>query len=167
MDIFKLRVFQQQVYLQCQFIMQSAQLLSDTDQTWFALQSLLNAAGNVSKALWGQGGKFSDQRRPLRESIGVDDSSPLKIVGMRNDWEHFDERIDEWWEVSENHNYIDRNIGIGDVGAKPIDTFRNWNPGRQELVFWGKAVNIRAIIEEVERIMPKLKIETSKPHWEE
>ena len=58
---------------------------------------MLNAGANISKAFWGSGGKLAVERKPLRDSIGIDDKSPLRAVTMRNNFEHFDERIDRWW----------------------------------------------------------------------
>ncbi len=52
---------------------------------------MLNARANISKALWGSGGRLASERAELRASIDVSDDSPLRYVGMRNKFEHFDE----------------------------------------------------------------------------
>jgi hypothetical protein len=112
-----LHAFQKQVELQCRFLLIAAKDVNDklpsrnTEAVFYALQNLLNAGANISKALWGQGGKLSDQRKILRESVGIDDASPLRQVTMRNNFEHFDERLDRWWAESKNHNQADLNIG--------------------------------------------------------
>jgi hypothetical protein len=103
MDTFHLRVFQIQVLDQCQFLLLSANEVnqgltqSDTNRVFYGIQNLLNAGANISKILWGQGGKRSEQRKRLRDSIGISDESPLREVTMRNHFEHMDERIDRWW----------------------------------------------------------------------
>jgi hypothetical protein len=71
-------------------------------------------AGNVFKALWGDGRsrrKVAPRRQPLRDSLNTDDSSPLYDVALRNHFEHYDERLDVWWEESPTHNRLDRTIG--------------------------------------------------------
>src|SRR5271154_1382263 len=105
MELMLLRVFQKQVLLQCQFLMQaSADINTAINATikergnnhavFYALQNFLNAAADISKALWGQRGKLASERKDLRDSIGIADDSPLTEVNMRNNFEHFDERLD-------------------------------------------------------------------------
>ena len=102
MDLMLLRTFQRQIQLQCQAIMLAAHDLNgamttgDTIHAWIAIQNLLTAAANISKALWGKGGRLKEERASLRESIQVDNASPLRLVVMRNHFEHYDEKLDEW-----------------------------------------------------------------------
>lgn len=103
----------------------------DVEAVFYGLHNLLAAAGNMSKALSGQTGEavVADARQPLRDSIGIDDESPLRDVRMRNNFEHFDERLDQWWVKSPNHNYIDMNIGPASIfGADRLAIFRSFNP---------------------------------------
>ena len=140
----------------------------DITRAWIAIQSLLTAAANISKALWGQGEKFAAQREDLRTSLQIDDTSPLKPVVMRNHFEHFDEKLDDWWRDSERHNYVDMNIGPeGQVeGADEIDVFRQFDPASGEVMFWSKRFNLREVIAEIQRILPIVTGEAHKPHWE-
>jgi hypothetical protein len=132
---------------------------------FYALQNILNASANISKALWGQRGKFASERKHLRESIGVNDESPLRNVTMRNNFEHFDERLDRWWKESKQHNMADFNLGaIG--GIAEIDSFRCFDPRTSDVSFWGQNFNVQNLIDEVCRILPKLEAEANKPHWE-
>ena len=67
MDLLLLRVFQRQVELQCKAIvfsghdLQLAMSVNDKSRTWVAVQNLLSAAANASKALWGQGSRFASK----------------------------------------------------------------------------------------------------------
>lgn len=139
----------------------------DIDGTFYGVQNLLNAGANISKALWGQGGKLSSDRQELRDSIGVDDDSPLREVTMRNHYEHFDERLDQWWQKSANHNHVDRNFYPHSAIANfdDLDNFRNLDPATNILTFWGQDFNLESLVTEVRRILPKLKAEAGKPHW--
>jgi hypothetical protein len=116
MELMLLRVYQGQVRRQCQAVLvashdfNSAMTTDDIARAWIAIQNILTAAANISKALWGQGGKFAKEREPLRSSLQVDDTSPLRNVVMRNHFEHHDERLDRWWDTSESHNYLDMSI---------------------------------------------------------
>jgi hypothetical protein len=174
MELMLLRLFQKQVLFQCKSILISANGIDesikqqDVTITFYHLQNLLNATANVSKALWGQGGKFSSKRKALRVSIGVKDTSPLKITTMRNNFEHFDERLDKWWQKSKQHNNLDFSImpKSGVKGLNPIDWFRVFDPTSKNLYFWSQEFNIGELVSEVREILPKLQQEAEKPHWE-
>jgi hypothetical protein len=124
-------------------------------------------SGNLSKALWGQQGKFAVQRADLRDSLGVTDQSPLKNVGMRNNFEHFDERIDTWWKDCPAHNHLDRLIGQPSAieGLSEKEMFRIYDPTAKQIVFWGQTFNLQEIATEVDRIFPVARAEAAKPHW--
>lgn len=175
MDTFHLRIFQRQVLDQCQFLLFSAQdlhsgvLSQNSTRAIYAIQNLLNAAANISKMLWGQKGKHSEARKPLRDSIGISDDSPLRKVTMRNHFEHMDERIDRWWAESEDHNHIDMIVGpraAFDFDTAQIDMFRIFDPSTADVVFWGEEHNLEDLIQEVQQIMPKLQEEAGKPHFD-
>ena len=175
MDVALLRVFQRQVYLQLQALLvavhdfNSAMTTNDMNHAWIAIQNILTAAANVSKALWGSKGKRTDKRASLRESLQVDDSSPLRDVVMRNHFEHYDERLDTWWRESEAHNHFDISVMPPSAmeGLADIDMFRVFDPTTGDVVFWGERFNIKAIATEAGRLLPIANAEASKPHWEE
>jgi hypothetical protein len=173
MDIMLLRVFQQQVLHQCDFMLLAANEVNSGLQqqnltmVFFGTQNLLNAVANISKALWGQRGKFSEARKDLRDSIGIGDDSPLHQVTMRNHFEHFDERLDKWWSDSKAHNFMDFNLAPRSsvAGIEEIDWFRIFDPKTTDMTFWSEDFNLQQLINEVQRILPKLKEEANKPHW--
>lgn len=124
---------------------------------WQHAQAFLAAAANLSKALWGQEGKSARERAPLRKALAIANSSPLKPTSMRNNFDHFDERLVDWWNTSENHNYVD--LSFGDVskaikGIPASEMFRSYNPATGDLEFWGKRYNLPLIVAEIERIAP-------------
>jgi hypothetical protein len=122
MDIMLLRLFQSQVEFQCRVAISAAVDLNaglaklDHTKVFGAIQNLLNAAANISKACWGTKGKLSVEREPLRDSIGVTDASPLQEVNMRNNFEHFDERLDRWWRIHTSQH----------SGFRPRQSIRRW-----------------------------------------
>jgi hypothetical protein len=171
MDAQLLSSFQLQVYLQCKFVVLAADDLNRAlkspmvEYAWYTIQNLLNASANMSKALWGGGGRLAKERKALRESIGISDDSPLKEVGMRNNFEHLDERLDRWWRESKGHNYLDLDIGPKPKTNfwAPIDTFRFFDPTTNELVFWGQEFNIQQIVDECRTLLPKLEELVGRP----
>ena len=173
MEHMLLRMFQRQVLLQCDFVLMAAiefdvaNRATETQRVFYVVQNILNAAANISKALWGSGGKLGEQRKPLRDSIGVSDDSPLHAVAMRNNYEHFDERLDDWWEKSQEHHFADLNIGPAeDITAfGPLNTFRSIDSDTADLIFWGDRFNVLDLVREVRRIRPKVAAEAEKHHW--
>ena len=161
MDPYLVEVFAGQVRLQCRFIVMAAEALShavqskDTTQTFHAVQGLLSSAANVQKALWGQGGTREAAREALRQYLGVEESSPFRDMGMRDNFDHFDERLERWWRLSTNHNYVDLNLGKLSAlpGTEEIDVFRNLDPATMDLVFWGDTFNIAAIVVAARQIL--------------
>jgi hypothetical protein len=161
MDAFLLHVFRIQVASQCNFLLFAAEEANkalqqhDVKRVFYAMQNLLNAAANISKILWGSGGKYADARKPLRDIIGINDGSPLREVTMRNNFEHIDERIDRWWKESKGHNLTDMNIGPVST-PNEIDNFRNFNPTTKNMTFWGQEFNLQKLVDEAGTILSKL-----------
>lgn len=174
MDPMLLRTFQNQVLLECKFALLAADDLSeavnqhDTTRIFYAIQNFLNAVGNISKALWGQTGSRDKERRALRDSIGISDDSVLQHVNMRDNYEHFDERIDRWWQQSSRHNYADLNIGTPSMisSLEETDMFRTFDPQTGDVIFWGQSFNVPVLIDEITRILPTVAAEAGKPYSE-
>jgi hypothetical protein len=174
LDTFLLRTFQRQIANQCYAALMAAQIAQDAmnrndqDAFWASIQNCLTAVANISKAFWGQAGKFAKERKPLRDSLGVGNKSPLQQTSMRNNFEHFDERLDEWYTTSAQRNHIDYMIGPPNMikGAADIDMFRVFDTTTGDVVFWGKRYPLNMIVQEIQRLHPLAVAEASKPHWD-
>lgn len=172
MDRVLLRAFLLQLETQCQFILLAANdlnrglIVSDSTSVFFALQNLLVAAANIAKVLWGSGGKARRiDRQELRDLIEVKDDSPLKNVQIRNDYEHLDERIEEWWSQPQRSSFIDLNVlpRSAIAGATEKGWFRNYDAATGTLTFWGQDFEIQALVAEINRILPKIREQIDPP----
>jgi hypothetical protein len=79
-------------------------------------------------------------------------------VNVRNDFEHFDERID-WWVInSKRHNYADKNImPVGAMrGIDPKDNFRQYDPETKILYFAGREYHIVRLYEYIQKVKSAL-----------
>jgi hypothetical protein len=174
LDTFVLRILQGEVQFQCRAVLdaggrlQQAVPTRDVEMVFVALQGVLVASANLSKLLWGSGGRRDAERIRLRESLAVADDSPLRDPQLRNDFEHFDERVELWFETSTNRNYIGRYVGPygGIVGPATGDRFQHFDPVTGEATFWDHSVNVAVIFKEVLRILPLAQAESHKPHWD-
>lgn len=97
------------------------------------VHSFLTHAANVSKILFDppppkKGHPFSKQARidrakKLRVELGIDDSSPLSIQDFRHDLEHFDERLETWFEQT----IAGRLFDLFDFNQEPFG-ISTWGP---------------------------------------
>jgi len=174
MDMIVLRQFQQQAEIQCRYAMWAADSLDealrrgDVDAVFYSAQNLVGALGNAAKVFWGAGGNKSDLRKPVRQSVGVRDESPLRDLTMRNHYEHLDERIDRWATHADHLNIADMNIGPKGMidGLENIEMFRQFDPQEGVLYFWGDELDLRVIMSDVAAFYPRLQREAARPHWE-
>lgn len=175
-----LKRLQAEVARQCQFAIWAFQDLEQAiqpenlsrERIWFSVQALLVAAANVSKTLYSppkqskkgfaeisdnapKGKELAEIKKALRENLGVAENSILiskEVTGIRNVFEHFDERLYTWATLSKRHNMVDSCIGdMSSIeGIDPNDYLRNLNPNTWELTFQGKAYNLKTIIEAIQ-----------------
>lgn len=95
--------------------------------------------------------------------------SPLRDPDLRNDFEHFDERVELWFATSEHRNFLGRMIGIAalSVGMATSDRFQQFDPLTAVATFWDHSVELNRVMEEVNRILPLAQAEARKPRWDE
>jgi hypothetical protein len=126
------------------------------DRLWFAIHGVVVTAANIAKALWGEHGTRAKERQPLRNSIRVDDDSPLKQILVRSHFhfEHYDQRLDEWWLKSADHDIVFRNVGpLSSLpGFDSTDYFEQFDPSTGRILFAGESFDYPAICREVQRI---------------
>ena len=128
----------------------------DATRIWYSVQSLLVAAGNVSKLLW-PGERSVGRGKQLRDAIGVTETSSLKTRTFRNIFEHYDEKLEDWMTSSKRHNIVDSSvIGPGAIqGVDPGDFLRNIDPNDWTLTFRGSRLEIRPLIEALREVRDK------------
>jgi hypothetical protein len=132
---------------------------------WWPIQSFLTATANISKVLWGGDPAVASARTPLRLALRVSDASPLHTRTMRNNFDHFDARVDTWWGKSSSHNFVDMNFGDMATmiqGVPQDEMFRNMDLQTGDVVFWGQRYNLPSISAEIQRIMPLALREATK-----
>ena len=174
MESGKLKIFVGQVTTQCEFVCISAQGLDvavknqDLIGVFYYIQALLTASANVSRLLWGQDGNSTKaklrraERQAVRDVFHITDESILVTQRkMRNNSEHFDERIDAWWErpTSTKGGFVDMNYGKG-VGSSfsgdalvKTSFFRAYDTTTATLTFWDQKYSTKEISAEAYRLL--------------
>jgi hypothetical protein len=143
--------------------------VSRIEYFWSAVQGIVLAAGNLRNLLWsgigGRGTKAQQLREAqtadravMRQTLGVEDTSPLRSVALRNSLEHFDERITDWYTETPVGNYQTRgivsHIGRVDVASNTAH-FGLYERSSGDVFFQGDKANMHEIVEECRRIQPR------------
>jgi hypothetical protein len=128
----------------------------DSVEVWSAIQSILIAAGNVSKILWPSPGR-SARGEALRALLDVDDTNPLSNRKFRNHFEHYDERIEDWMATKPAATYLDQKIGPAefDPHVFPQLVHRHYDPCTKALIFRNESMNLAFTLEALESIRRK------------
>lgn len=131
-------------------------------------QALVHHAAAVSRIFWPPGGKDKQvsQRshsrgEALRKAIGLTTPHPVQSRTLRDHFEHFDERLDQWAEASRNRNIIKRLIGprdaIGGDGISDGDIIHHYDPASHIYAFRGEKFDVQALATGLEDIVSKMK----------
>jgi len=93
----------------------------------------------------------------LRELLDVDDRNPLSDRHFRNHFEHYDERIEDWFAESGSAVCIDSRIDPFDSpwGRNPANFHRGYNPLTKTLTFRGESTDLAAILSALQEIRHK------------
>lgn len=135
-----------EIALQANIAKRATQRLMDTHEnfdnieTWCSIQSILVAAGNISKILWPVKAKYHQRGAELRKLLKVEDNNPLSERKFRNSFfEHYDERVEEWFEHTGSGVYVDLSMNPSLTtpffDETPRFTHRGYNSFNNSLVF--------------------------------
>ncbi len=129
----------------------------DKIDIWSAIQSLLIAAGNISKILWPSKEASALRGSTLRELLDVDNNNPLYDRKFRNLFEHYDERIDDWFASQSSASYTDLSIGPPQGYARqfPSKVHRGYDYTTQTLTFRGESMNLEVVVKALTEIRLK------------
>lgn len=124
------------------------------DELFSAIHHFIIHVSNVVKLLQPNAKDDNDFRKYRAISIrraypAIPEIKP-KDIGIRNDFEHFDERIDSWVINSKKHNYFDKSIGntspiqaVSGIDVK--DSFRWFDSKTMTLFFCGKKYDLKSL----------------------
>ncbi len=129
----------------------------DQIEVWSSIQSILVAAGNVSKILWPQEKKYAVRGKRLRELLKVDEGNLLSDRKFRNHFEHYDDRIEKWFKGKSSAVYSD--LAIDPLKSMrrsfPANYHRAYDPLTQTLTFRGESFGLAAVLKELKEIRIK------------
>ncbi len=164
MDEFIEGIYLSELVAQCEFGVGSVQRMNNMLQNHGSPSEFFREAGNflqhssaVSRLLWPPGGNSRQKKKRakqrgahLRKNLEIGDDHTLKDRTLRDHFEHFDERLDDWAETSPNKNIVDNMIGprnaIGGFSIKDDDIMRLFDPATKMLIFRGERFDVQALV---------------------
>lgn len=133
----------------------------DHVETWCSIQSILVAAGNVSKILWPTNVKYKQRGENLRRFLSVEDGNLLSSRKFRNHFEHYDERVDSWFEHNPNGAYVDLamnpSLMVAGFPGEAKYVHRGYNAFDGTLVFRGELIDLNQLLQALDIIRVKCK----------
>jgi hypothetical protein len=123
---------------------------------WSALQSILFASANVSKILW-PGKKRKARGEYLRVLLGIEDKHMLSDRSIRNSFEHYDERIENWFDERETAVYRDLVLEacLTDPSMTSRVSHRSYDQYSFVLKFRDESLNIKELLTELATLRDK------------
>ena len=93
----------------------------------------------------------------LRSILEIDNGNILEERKLRNHFEHYDERIDDWFKTNKSAVYIDSKIEPFEPGISGFKQFahREYNPLTREFIFRGEKFDIGGLLVELEKLTEK------------
>jgi hypothetical protein len=164
MDEFIESIYLRELIAQCEFGVGSVQRMNKVLENHGSPSEFFREAGDflqhssaVSRLLWPPGSNNRSIKKRAKKrgahllnSLEIDDTHSLKERTLRDHFEHFDERLDDWAETSPHKNMVDNMIGsrsaIGGDSIKDQDIMRLFDPATKILIFRGERFDVQALV---------------------
>jgi hypothetical protein len=121
---------------------------------WSSIQSILIAAGNISKILWPKK-KYEKRGKKLRNLLRVEDNNILRNRKFRNQFEHYDELVDDFFNNSPSASYVDLAMNPSMTAYGTERCHRGYNSFNNTLVIRGEVLDLGAVLAAIEEIYLK------------
>jgi hypothetical protein len=125
-------------------------------ELWYSAQAMMTAVANVDKTLWLNRGGSEKAREPVRRVLGVDDDSASmeQARDIRNYFDHYDKKINEWAKSSEGLKLSGIGGPLKISGHSDKAQWQSYDPATDTLSFWDLSVALAPIAQEARRLIP-------------
>jgi hypothetical protein len=126
---------------------------TDPEPTLNHLQNILAMGAALSRYFWPVRAGHENRGKILRRSFNVTDSSPLKSRDVRNEIEHFDEKLDIYLSKGVVGVIVAHYVGPSPKSSQvPSHFFRAYYTDRDVFEVLGKRFTIQPLVAEIARI---------------
>jgi len=102
--------------------------------------------------------KYKARGERLRQILSVEDDNILSNRAFRNHFEHYDERIEEWFRDTPRAVYTDLSMNPSMQGLGADNTHRGYNQVDNTLVFRGEVLDLKKVKKALHVILDKCKL---------
>lgn len=137
------------------------------DDPFVHARTLVHRAAAVSRIFWPPGSRDKKARRRaqsrgdiLRNLLQIPSGHAIQARTLRDHFEHFDERLDDWAERSKNRNIVQRLLGprnaIGGDAIQNDDIIDHYDPVTKIYAFRGEGFDFQAIASGIRDLYEKI-----------
>ena len=101
----------------------------------------------------------------MRDSLEITDDSIFTTTTLRNHIDHYDERLDRWYNTSNRKIFVGFNIGSSVGGINPTDMFLNSDANGDEVTFWNDRYSLADLRKALETLLPVATKEADQSPW--
>jgi hypothetical protein len=91
----------------------------------------------------------------LRDEFGLQSNHPIENRELRNHFEHFDERLDDWAEKSKSRGMATIIGPNRTAGIEDSDIIHHYDPATKIYSFRGKPFDVQKLVDGVDDIYQK------------
>jgi hypothetical protein len=139
--------------------------------------AFVHHAAAVSRIFWPPGSRDKHARQrahrrgeTLRKALLIPTNHPVQERTLRDHFEHFDERLDDWAERSKNRNIVGKLLGprsaIGGDAIQDEDIIHHYDPATKIYVFRGEKFDVQALAAGLDDLYAKIAERLSVLHRE-
>ncbi|MGL3001669.1 hypothetical protein [Flavobacterium sp. RSSB_23] len=129
----------------------------DNVEVWCSIQSILVAAANVSKILLPPNKKYKSRGERLQKILEIEQGNILFDRKFRNHFEHYDERIEEYFNINQQVVYVDLVMNPMFGGRMLSNTHRGYNSFDNTVVFRNETLALNEVLNALEEVFEKCK----------
>lgn len=174
MDDFLKRIYLQQVKQECEFClaavarMNEILKLEDESKNDFFREALdlVHHGAAVSRMFWPprcrdkkKTARAQQRGQVLRDQLKIPSNHSIQKRTLRDHFEHFDERLDDWAENSRNKNMINQLFGsrnaVGGNGIGDSDIIHHYDPVTKIYAFRGEPFDVQELVDGISDIYQK------------
>jgi hypothetical protein len=172
MNDFLKGVYLRQVKEECEFCLAAVNRMNEILETdakgdfFREALDLIHHAAAVSRIFWPPGCKDKIKRaraqrrgQTLRNELGINSNHPVQNRTLRDHFEHFDERLDDWAENSKHQNIIGRLFGprnaVGGNSIDDSDIIHHYDPSTKIYSFRGEPFDVQDLVTGINDIHQK------------
>lgn len=170
MDEFLERIYLDQAQKECEACLVAVQAFNsapekENEDPFVYAMTFIHRAASVSRIFWPPGGfnkqlkKRSQQRgHYLRGALEIGENHPIQSRTLRDHFEHFDERLDDWAEKSKNRVIIGALYGDRSTieGVEDDDIILHYDPATKIFAFRGEKFDMQNLVDGIVDILSRI-----------